>query len=556
MIETPPRFASKRFREILPTALKGDLPAALSGLYYMATRRRVRGWSRLMVAAAKAPLNYLRWIRHGEVRAFAEFRRRHPRGSAAAPIIVLLLDGDSTAEAVDATVSSVRAALADPIIYSAATRGDGLKALPQSHSLRGAVSALADLHETAWVLPVGAGDRLAAELGDILARSLGTVEESLVYWDEDHLHADRRCDPWVKPDWDPLLFGALGGLVGASVLSLATVDGLTNSLLDARIDREAVERLLYDLAATKPPKHVSLILTHRAGPPGAQHAPAPRPPSPASWPSVSIIVPTRDKPELLAACIKGIEQIDYPAPIQIIIVDNASQDPAALELLERIERDPRALVLRDEGAFNFSRLNNLAARAAQGDLLCLLNNDVEPFDGDWLKALVCYAVQDNVGAVGAQLIYPSGRIQHAGVAVGLGGAAGHIQKGVDPSERSFWTWHAVTRESSALTAAVLVLKKSIFAEVGGFDEAFAVAFNDVDLCLRLNQRGLRNIYVAEVRLLHRESETRGQDRSSAQAQRFAGELARLQARWGTERYSDPHFSPLFSRLVERCILAP
>jgi GT2 family glycosyltransferase len=102
----------------------------------------------------------------------------------------------------------------------------------------------------------------------------------------------------------------------------------------------------------------------------------------------------------------------------------------------------------------------------------------------------------------------------------------------------------------------MVVKKSVFAEVGGFDEDFAVAFNDVDFCLRLKQRGLRNIYVADVRLIHRESESRGKDRLPAQAKRFAGELARLQARWGTEDYYDPYFSPLFSRLVERCVLAP
>ena len=114
----------------------------------------------------------------------------------------------------------------------------------------------------------------------------------------------------------------------------------------------------------------------------------------------------------------------------------------------------------------------------------------------------------------------------------------------------------MTREVSALTAAVLVVKKKDYVGAGGFDEDFAVAFNDVDFCLRLKERGLRNIYVADVRLLHRESESRGKDHLPAQARRFASELARLQERWGTEDYSDPHFSPLFSRLVERCVLAP
>jgi GT2 family glycosyltransferase len=521
----------------------------------MATRRRIRGWSRLMLAASRAPLNYERWTRHGEVRAFAEFRGLHPRGGKAVPIVVLLLDADSPGEAVAASLKSIRAALGEPIVYSVAERS-GLRALPRSDSLLGALIALAELHETAWLMPMRAGDRASNKLGDVLARSLGTGEECLVYWDEDRLRGERRCDPWVKPNWDPLLFAALGGLLGASVLSFAAVKSVSLSLPDAPIDGPAFEKLLFEIASIEQPRHIPLILTRRAEAFDPKQAAPRAPAAPATWPTVSIIVPTRDKPELLAACLNGIDRIDYPGAIQTIIVDNGSRDPAALELLERIEEDSRALVLRDDGPFNFSRLNNLAATVAQGEMLCLLNNDVEPFDQDWLTTLVRHAVQEGVGAVGAQLVYPSGRIQHAGVAVGVGGAAGHVQKGVDPSARDFWTWHGVTREVSAVTAAVLVVKKSVFEQAGGFDEEFAVAFNDVDFCLRLKQRGLRNIYVADVRLLHRESESRGKDRSPEQARRFAAELALLQARWGTEYYSDPHFSPLFSRLAERCILAP
>jgi len=406
-------------------------------------------------------------------------------------------------------------------------------------------------------LPLRAGDRLSPALGDVLARSIGAEDDQLIYWDEDRLEAGVRCDPWVKPDWDPLMFGTVGGLLGASVVSLGAVASrAAGSTLDEPVEPGAIERLLFDIAQAKPPKHVPLILSHRAEGPSAKEAEAGMPLVTGSWPSVSIIIPSRDRPELLASCLNGIDQTDYPGRIQVIVVDNGSSDPEALELLESVAEDPRALVLRDDAPFNFPRLNNLAASVATGEMLCLLNNDVEPLDRDWLAELVSYAIQNGVGAVGAQLVYPSGRIQHAGVAVGLGGAAGHVQKGVDPEEKRFWTWHAVTREVSALTAAVLVVKKKDYVGAGGFDEDFAVAFNDVDFCLRLKERGLRNIYVADVRLLHRESESRGKDHLPAQARRFASELARLQERWGTEDYSDPHFSPLFSRLVERCVLAP
>ena len=533
----------------------GDPMVALSGFYWMAMRRRVRGWSQLMVAASRAPLNYARWIQRGEVRAFAEFRRLNGRRDTPF-VIVLLLGANSAAEPVDRTVTSIRKALGSPLIYSLGAHDSGLQPLPSSDTLIGALSAVAQLHSRAWLLPISAGDEVSPELCDILGRSIGPDENGLIYWDEDQVGAEGRCAPWVKPDWDPLLFGRLGGLVGASVVALRIIERVANAFADAPITKASVERLLLDLAATGTPEHIPLILTHRGGPSPTRERLSPGPQPPGSWPTVSMIIPTKDKPELLSACLNGVERTDYPGQVQIIVVDNASRDPTALELLHRTSKNSNVIVLADDGPFNFSRLINLGATVAKGELLCLMNNDVEPIDSDWLATLVAYAAHDGVGAVGAQLLYPSGRIQHAGVAIGLGGAAGHVQKGVDPAECGFWTWHAATREVSAVTAAVLLVKRRAFVDVGGFDEEFAVAFNDVDFCLRLKHRGFRNLYVAEARLLHRESESRGQDRSPAQARRFAGEVARLQERWGTETYNDPHFSCLFSRLVERCVLAP
>ena len=545
MIQKPPKFGSKRFRDIVVLAFEGDPIGALSGFYFMATRRRVRGWSRLMVAASKALLNYLRWTRHGEIRCFDEYRQVHRQSARMGPIVALLLDQHAAESAADATIRSLRAALGDVIICSIADWEVG----------RAGLQALSEIADRSWVLPIAAGDQVSPELGDILARSVDAGAETLIYWDEDRLDQGWRCDPWVKPEWDSLLFGRLGGLVGASIVPFALLASSKLSAVDALADTGSIGRRLLDIASCRQPKHIPLILTHRAGKTKAE-APPTLPPAPVFWPSVSIIIPTRDKPDLLAACLNGVERVQYAGKLQIILVDNASRDPAALELLTRYELDPRVLLLRDDGPFNFSRLNNLAAKAAEGEVLCLLNNDVEPTDGGWLATLARYAVQDGVGAVGAQLVYPNGRIQHAGVAIGVGGAAGHVQKGVDPRERSFWTWHGVSREVSAVTAAVMVVKRSAFIEAGGFDEEFEVAFNDIDFCLRLKQRGLRNIYVAEVRLVHRESESRGDDRTPPEARRFAAELARLKERWDTANYSDPHFSPLLSRLVERCVLVP
>ena len=556
MIESPPRFGSKRFREILLPALRGGPAKALTGLYFMATRRRIRGWSQLMVAAAAAPLNYLRWTRSGEVRAFDGFRRGHALAASPTEVVVLLLGKGEIPVDLSGAIASIHVALDDISIYStaAATGSSDLQPLPRAGSLNAMVSFLAARHPTAWLLPLAASDSLSPAFGDIFQRLPKT---SFAYWDEDRLVGGSRSDPWIKPDWDPLLFGRVGGLCGASAVSLAVAQRVSSGLPQEEISADAVERLLFTAAEIGPRYHIPLVLTHREKAPARVDALSRDTDEPHAWPSVSIIVPTRDRPNLLAACLDGIGRTNYPGNVQTIIVDNGSRDPEALRLLSDVEHTSNSIVLRDTGEFNFSRLNNVAAERAAGEYLCFMNNDVEPIEDDWLTRLISYAAQEDAGAVGAQLLYPDGRIQHAGVVVGLGGAAGHVQKGVIPSERSFRTWHAETREVSAVTAAVMVVKKSAFVHVGGFDEdAFPVAFNDVDLCLRLKKAGLRNIYVAEARLIHHESVSRGSDRAPAESNRFAAELARLQQRWETRDYLDPHFSPLFSRLVERCVLAP
>jgi GT2 family glycosyltransferase len=416
-----------------------------------------------------------------------------------------------------------------------------------------------------WILPLLQGDYLSEQTADIVQRAIQDAPDaSLIYWDEDVIEKGQRADPWVKPGWDELLFNWLGGLAGASLISVAAAREAAKGLPELRFDREGLQCLLLAIARSAPHRvaHIPLILTHRcertrlprtfesslAGEEQLNEAPAP--------PKVSIIVPTRDRADLLAACLKGIRATNFGGQLELIIVDNGTVEAEALRIVQEQEA-LGAKVLRDDGPFNFSRLNNAAAEIATGEFLCFFNNDVEPLDPEWLNLMMKYAVDERTGAVGALLLYPSGRVQHAGVVVGMGGAAGHVQKGVRPDEPRHRTWHSVTREVSAVTAAVMVVRKSSFDAVGRFDEiAFPVAFNDVDLCLRLKKSGLRNIFVAEARLLHRESESRGEDRRPERAAKFAAELRALQQRWGTETFEDPHFSALFLRSTERCVLVP
>ena len=207
-----------------------------------------------------------------------------------------------------------------------------------------------------------------------------------------------------------------------------------------------------------------------------------------------------------------------------MVIDNGSRDAAALAVLAELRADPRVTVLIDDSPFNFAALCNAGAAVAGEGLLAFVNDDVLVAEPDWLTALAAEAVRPDVGAVGAMLLYPDGRIQHAGVTLGLGpqGAAGHDLRGRPADEPGPQSRLLVQREATAVTAACLVVGKTKFDAVGGFDAtAFPVAFNDVDLCLRLAERGWRTIWTPHTRLVHLESATRGSDRSAERTLAFA-----------------------------------
>ncbi|MFL5240428.1 MAG: glycosyl transferase, partial [Rhizomicrobium sp.] len=215
----------------------------------------------------------------------------------------------------------------------------------------------------------------------------------------------------------------------------------------------------------------------------------------------------------------------------------------------------RIRVLAYPGPYNFSAINNAAALAARGAYLCLLNNDTEVVNAEWLTELMRYAVRDEVGAAGAKLLYEDGTIQHAGVVVGIGGAAGHAHRFLPATEPGYFRQPHVAQYVSAVTAACLVVEKKKFEAVGGLDEvALAVAFNDVDFCLKLEKAGWRNVYVPHAVLLHHESKSRGDDISPLNIDRYRRELRTLQERWGTTTYDDPLHNPNLDRYSETYVL--
>jgi GT2 family glycosyltransferase len=260
-------------------------------------------------------------------------------------------------------------------------------------------------------------------------------------------------------------------------------------------------------------------------------------------PVVSIIIPTRDKYDLVETCIKSIhKKTEYPH-VEIIVVDNGSVESESFRARARLEQQGVRIV-RDDDTFNFSRLNNRAALQAKGDVLCLLNNDTEVVSSDWLNVMVSHALQPGVGAVGARLLFPDATVQHAGVILGLKGVAGHSHYTFPEWLPGYFGRVFLTSTFSAVTGACLVVRRDLYQEVGGLDEEhLAVAFNDVDFCLKLTHKGYRCVYAADAVLIHHESVSRGEEDDPVKVARIRQESDVMYARWGHLIRNDPFYSP-------------
>jgi GT2 family glycosyltransferase len=263
--------------------------------------------------------------------------------------------------------------------------------------------------------------------------------------------------------------------------------------------------------------------------------------------STTIVIPTRNRHRLLQACIDSIRPAVERTKAELMIVDNDSTDPAMLAYLDEIEGD-LATVLHVPGDFNFPRLNNRAAKAAHGEVLCLLNNDVKALDDHWLEEMLSRIAVGDVGAVGALLVWPSGVVQHGGVVLGPSFAAKHAFNDRIDGDAGYGDLLRIAHECSAVTAACLVTRRQDYLEVGGMDEIrFPVNFNDVDYCLKLRANGKRIVFTPHAKLAHLESASRGADIGTDQTSRFDRELRNLREKWGTVLAADPYYSPLLSR---------
>lgn len=263
---------------------------------------------------------------------------------------------------------------------------------------------------------------------------------------------------------------------------------------------------------------------------------------------VAIIIPTRDRLELLRACIESIEHT-LPCGTEIIVIDNESKNPETLFYLQSLEQTAYRKVFYSPGPFNFSKLCNSAAKETRAKVLVFLNNDTTARTDDWISHLFRFAIKPQYGAVGARLLYPSGRVQHAGVIIGIGGYAGHFELHLAGSADGFFARARQDHTLLAVTGACLAVERTKFEAVGGFDEEnLPVDLSDIDLCLRLNEKGWQTVYSAGSELVHHESASRGRKLRDA---RYLKEKAYFGARWRNARRADPHFHPALSLLLTR-----
>jgi GT2 family glycosyltransferase len=268
---------------------------------------------------------------------------------------------------------------------------------------------------------------------------------------------------------------------------------------------------------------------------------------PSPQPKVSILIPTKDKVELLRQCIESIYKLSTYKNFEILVIDNCSEQDVSIKYFDALVSSGQANVITYDKAFNYPAINNYAVNHADGQLLLLLNNDIEVITPDWLEEMVSLAIRPDTGAVGAKLYYPDGRIQHAGVILGIGGVAGHVYQFLDRTHTGQMGRAMLRQNLSAVTGACLMIEKQKYVQVGGLnDKDLKVGLNDIDFCIRLLKAGYRNVWTPFAELYHCESASRGYEDTPEKQERFSSELEYMVNTWAETLSFDPAFNPNIS----------
>jgi O-antigen biosynthesis protein len=436
-----------------------------------------------------------------------------------------------------------------------------------------------------WIVLMDHDDMLAEHALYLVAEVISRNPNlAIIYSDEDYIdEKGRRNSPYFKPDWDYDLFlgqnlinhlsvyrtvltrqvgGFRRGFEGSQDwdLSLRVLEASSNyrvhhipfvlyhwrqtsqTFSNASIARaiDAARRAVSDhLARTS--QAAEVIPVGRSS-----HLRIKRI-LPTPLPLVSVIVPTKDRRDLTQKCIDGLVNRTNYKPLEIIIVDNGSSEPGAIDFLSDLRTRPAFVVIEDTSSFNFSRLVNRGVAASCGEICVLLNNDIDVINTDWLDELVSHALRPDVGAVGAKLYYSDDTLQHGGVILGIGGVAGHQHRYAGRGSYGYFNRLKLTHGLSCVTAACLATRRAVYDAVGGFDEKhLAIAYNDVDFCIRVREAGFKIIWTPHAELYHYESASRGYETTPGKISRFAAEKKHMRDQWGEVLDSDPFYNPNLS----------
>jgi O-antigen biosynthesis protein len=549
------------------------------------------------LAECTPPDEYRRWIKAFEpTRIELQKQRQHPFRRTPIVSIVVPVYNPPTAflEAMlksvfDQTYPHWQLCIADaskaphvrPILEKAATdRRVGVRFLESNGGIVGNSNAALEIATGEYVALLDHDDTLAPfALHAVAAAIEARPDADFLYSDEDKLNfAGERVEPNFKPDWSPETLQSRNYICHLAVFHADLIRSLGGFRpgFDGAQDHDLV------LRATERAKrvvHIPQVLYHwrmhrqstaaDAGSKGYAHEAGKRAVQdqlnrrgidatvhdgavPGMYhvvhhlrtqPLVSVIVPNKDAVEMLARCVDSLANSGY-ANHELLIVENGSTRPETFAYYRQLEKQPHVRILEWTKPFNYAAVNNFAAARAEGDLLLFLNNDVEAVNPDWLERMVKLGVQPGVGAVGAKLYFADDTIQHAGIVIGMGGIAGHSHGSFPRDAAGYMQRLRFTQNVSAVTGACLLCPAKVFREVGGFDEGFVLAFNDVDLCLQILARGQRVVWTPHAELYHFESKTRGYEDTPEKLRRFRREIELFKTKWSEFlRTGDPHYNP-------------
>jgi O-antigen biosynthesis protein len=453
------------------------------------------------------------------------------------------------------------------------------------HGVSAKDSLLAKAFELAtgeWISVLSAINKIAAQAVNTPARVIFEgVSSQIIYSDCDKLIAPefQRAQPNFKPDWNVDLFLSSGFLQNYTqdvcffkAELLQQCGGFDSQYTDAAV----FDLLLRATERIEPSQicHIPQVLVHvREGANQTENSKNEKIQAlskhfertgqsakvlaadtgfhiqyalPEKLPLVSVIIPTKNNAALLRQCIGSMLNKTSYQNYEVLVVDNGSDQAETLDYLKTLTTHAQIRVIRDNYAFNYSALNNYAVGFAKGEVLALVNDDIEVTSANWLTEMVRHALRPGIGAVGARLWYPDQTLQHAGMVL-VGGVARHVHKHLPKGEPGFNNRAVLTQNFSAVTGACLVVRKALFEQVGGLnDQELAVGFNDVDFCLKLGEAGYRNVWTPYAELIHHESATRGQDHSPEKQRRAEKELRYMLKRWGDKLHIDPAYNPNLS----------